>query len=73
MCRRGLRVRVLHRGSYACTADDSAYATFQLEGGIVHAASMTLKEQVTLDGDGITSLDWDRYPIMTFSEVPEIT
>jgi nicotinate dehydrogenase subunit B len=44
----------------------------QLEGGIVHAASMTLKEQVTLDGEGITSLDWDRYPIMTFSEVPEI-
>ena len=44
----------------------------QLEGGIVHAASMTLKEQVTLDGDGITSLDWDRYPIMKFSEVPEI-
>jgi nicotinate dehydrogenase subunit B len=44
----------------------------QLEGGIVHAASMTLKEQVTLDGDGITSLDWARYPIMTFSEVPEI-
>jgi len=44
----------------------------QLEGGIVHAASMTLKEQVMLDGDGITSLDWARYPIMKFSEVPEI-
>ncbi len=44
----------------------------QLEGGIVHAASMTLKEQVTLDGDGITSLDWASYPIMKFSEVPEI-
>jgi nicotinate dehydrogenase subunit B len=44
----------------------------QLEGGIIHAASMTLKEQVTLDGDGITSLDWDRYPIMRFSDVPEI-
>jgi CO/xanthine dehydrogenase Mo-binding subunit len=44
----------------------------QLEGGIVHAASMTLKEQVTLEGDGITSLDWDSYPIMIFSEVPEI-
>jgi len=44
----------------------------QLEGGIIHAASMTLKEQVTLDGDGITSLDWGRYPIMRFSEVPEI-
>jgi CO/xanthine dehydrogenase Mo-binding subunit len=44
----------------------------QLEGGIVHAASMTLKEQVTLDGDGITSLDWAHYAIMTFSEVPLI-
>ena len=33
---------------------------------------MTLKEQVTLDGDGITSLDWDAYPILKFSEVPEI-
>jgi CO/xanthine dehydrogenase Mo-binding subunit len=45
----------------------------QLEGGIVHAASMTLKEQVTLDGDGITSLDWESYPILRFSEVPEIS
>ncbi len=48
-------------------------ATNQIEGGIVHAASMTLKEQVTLDGDGITSLDWASYPILTFSEVPEIS
>ena len=45
----------------------------QMEGGIIHAASMTLKEQVTLDGAGITSLDWASYPIMTFSEVPEIS
>ncbi|HET6607915.1 MAG TPA: molybdopterin cofactor-binding domain-containing protein [Rhodopila sp.] len=44
----------------------------QLEGGIVHAASMTLKEQVTFGEEGISSLDWSGYPIMTFSEVPEI-
>ncbi|HQT75485.1 MAG: hypothetical protein B7Z80_01365 [Rhodospirillales bacterium 20-64-7] len=44
----------------------------QLDGGIVHAASMTLKEQVTFGPDGIASLDWDAYPIMRFSEVPEI-
>ncbi|MEJ0017220.1 MAG: molybdopterin cofactor-binding domain-containing protein [Acetobacteraceae bacterium] len=44
----------------------------QLDGGIIHAASMTLKEQVRMEGDGITSLDWDRYPILRFSEVPEI-
>ena len=45
----------------------------QIEGGIIHAASMTLKEQVTLDGAGITSLDWASYPIMTFTDVPEIS
>ena len=44
----------------------------QLEGGIIHAASMTLKEQVMFDDQGIASVDWASYPIMTFSEVPEI-
>ena len=44
----------------------------QLEGGIVHAASMVLKEQVRIEGAGITSVDWDAYPILRFSEVPEI-
>ena len=44
----------------------------QLEGGIVQAASMVLKEQVRMEGDGITSVDWDSYPILRFSEVPEI-
>ncbi len=48
-------------------------ASNQLEGGLIHAISMTLKEQVKLDGDGITSLDWDTYPILRFSEVPEIS
>jgi nicotinate dehydrogenase subunit B len=44
----------------------------QLEGGIVQAASMTLKEQVRMEGDGVASLDWAGYPILQFSEVPEI-
>jgi CO/xanthine dehydrogenase Mo-binding subunit len=44
----------------------------QLDGGIIQAASMTLKEQVTMAGEGISSLDWDHYPILKFSEVPEI-
>jgi nicotinate dehydrogenase subunit B len=44
----------------------------QLEGGIVQAASMTLKEQVRMEGDGVASLDWVGYPILQFSEVPEI-
>jgi CO/xanthine dehydrogenase Mo-binding subunit len=44
----------------------------QMEGGIIQALSRTLKEQVTFDASGVTSLSWDRYPILDFSEVPEI-
>jgi nicotinate dehydrogenase subunit B len=44
----------------------------QLEGGILQALSWTLKEQVRFDEQGIASLDWERYPVLKFSEVPEI-
>ena len=44
----------------------------QLEGGLLQSASWTLKEQVKFDEKGITSQDWESYPIMTFAEVPEI-
>jgi CO/xanthine dehydrogenase Mo-binding subunit len=44
----------------------------QLEGGIVQAASWALKEGVRLDGNGIASRDWEGYPVLRFSEVPEI-
>ena len=44
----------------------------QLEGGIVQAVSVTLKEQVTFDRRQITSRDWAGYPILTFPEVPSI-
>lgn len=44
----------------------------QLEGGAIQGASWTLKEQVRMAGAGITSTDWDSYPILRFSEVPEI-
>jgi CO/xanthine dehydrogenase Mo-binding subunit len=44
----------------------------QLEGGIIQSASWVLKEQVRLQGEGINSRDWDSYPILRFSEVPEV-
>jgi CO/xanthine dehydrogenase Mo-binding subunit len=44
----------------------------QLEGGFIQAASWSLKEQVTWDADGITSRDWDSYPILSFSEIPRL-
>jgi CO/xanthine dehydrogenase Mo-binding subunit len=44
----------------------------QLEGGVIQAASWALKEGVRLDGNGISSRDWETYPVLRFSEVPEI-
>ncbi|MCY4071711.1 MAG: molybdopterin-dependent oxidoreductase [Chloroflexi bacterium] len=44
----------------------------QLEGGFVQAASWTLFESVQFDADGITSLDWESYPILTFESAPVI-
>jgi len=45
----------------------------QLEGGIIHGASWALKEGVRLDNSGISSRDWESYPVLRFSEVPEMT
>jgi CO/xanthine dehydrogenase Mo-binding subunit len=43
----------------------------QLEGGILQSASWVLKEQVRFD-NGIGSFDWETYPVLKFSDVPEI-
>jgi CO/xanthine dehydrogenase Mo-binding subunit len=44
----------------------------QMEGGVLQAASWTLYEEVKYDRDGVTSRDWDSYPILRFDNVPEI-
>ncbi|MFC1922593.1 molybdopterin cofactor-binding domain-containing protein [Chloroflexota bacterium] len=44
----------------------------QLEGSFIQAASWTLNEQVTFDQEGITSRDWDSYPILRFPQAPKI-
>jgi len=44
----------------------------QIEGNVIQALSRTLKEEVTFDSSRITSVDWETYPILKFSEVPEI-
>ncbi len=49
---------------------DRAGLTAQLEGGAVQAASWTLHEAVAFDRDGITSRDWDSYPILGFGNAP---
>ena len=44
----------------------------QIEGAIIQSASWTLKERVAFDGDAIATRDWAGYPILRFTEVPEI-
>ncbi|MFI5308036.1 MAG: molybdopterin cofactor-binding domain-containing protein [Polyangiales bacterium] len=44
----------------------------QLEGGLIQAASFTLEEQVGFDEQGITTLDWESYPILRFDRVPAV-
>jgi nicotinate dehydrogenase subunit B len=60
-----------------CAADSGLVinpdgAKNQLEGGIVQGVSWALKEGVRLDANGISSRDWETYPVLKFSEVPEI-
>ena len=44
----------------------------QVEGNILQTLSRTLHEEVVFDQDRVTSVDWARYPILTFPEVPAI-
>ena len=44
----------------------------QLEGGFIQSASWTLKEEVKFEGEEVLSSDWESYPIIKFSEVPDI-
>jgi CO/xanthine dehydrogenase Mo-binding subunit len=44
----------------------------QAEGGIVQAASWTLREEVLFDASGVTTRSWDTYPILRFRDVPDV-
>jgi len=43
----------------------------QIEGNVIQTLSRTLKEEVRFDRGRVTSLDWQSYPLLRFSEVPE--
>lgn len=44
----------------------------QIEGGVLQAASWTLKEALHWDQTRITTLSWDDYPILRFDETPSV-
>ena len=66
----------IHLGHVWCATDAGLVvnpdgAINQLEGGIIQSTSWVLKEQVRFD-NGVSSFDWETYPVLKFSEVPEI-
>ena len=44
----------------------------QLEGGMLQACSLTLCEAVGYDAFGITTRDWESYPILKFDNIPDV-
>lgn len=44
----------------------------QIEGGAIQATSWTIRERVSFDATTVTSRDWESYPILRFTEVPEV-
>jgi nicotinate dehydrogenase subunit B len=67
-----LRVRRLTLAADLGQVVNADGAANQLEGGAIQAASITLKEAVRFDRERITSVDWESYPILRFSEVPAV-
>ena len=44
----------------------------QIEGNVIQSVSRALMEEVDFDAAGVKSLDWNSYPIIRFSEVPDV-
>jgi CO/xanthine dehydrogenase Mo-binding subunit len=44
----------------------------QIEGNVIQSLSRALKEEVQYDERRLTSVDWRTYPILTFTEVPDV-
>ena len=44
----------------------------QVEGNILQTLSRALHEEVVYDRNGVTTVDWASYPILTFPEVPAL-
>jgi nicotinate dehydrogenase subunit B len=45
----------------------------QIIGQMIQSVSRVLKEEVLFDKRGVTSLDWESYPVLRFAESPAVT
>jgi CO/xanthine dehydrogenase Mo-binding subunit len=67
-----IQVRTLWAAVDAGEQVDPSGLRNQIEGGIVQAISITMGEQVHFGPDGIETRCWGDYPIIEFSQVPQI-
>ncbi|WP_425468722.1 molybdopterin cofactor-binding domain-containing protein [Pigmentiphaga aceris] len=44
----------------------------QIHGNVIQSLSRALKESVSFDAKGVTSLEWGAYPILGFKDIPDI-
>jgi nicotinate dehydrogenase subunit B len=44
----------------------------QIEGNVVQGSGRALLEAVSFNADGVTSVDWTTYPILTYNAIPSI-
>lgn len=44
----------------------------QVEGGIIQGASFAMREQIRFEGGRVATASWEDYPILRFSDIPEI-
>jgi nicotinate dehydrogenase subunit B len=68
----GIRVRRLWLAADVGRVINPDGVINQVEGGAVQSASWTLREQVRFDRDAITSAGWDSYPILRFTQTPDV-
>ena len=69
---REIRVRRLWIAVDAGHAINPDGVANQIEGGAIQATSWTLKEAVRFDRTRVLSDAWETYPILRFSEVPQV-
>src|SRR5262249_37813141 len=66
-------VKQLYGALDAGLAINPALIENQIIGQMVQSTSRVLKEEILFDEHGVTSLDWNSYPVLRFAEHPEVT
>ncbi|MGI9277995.1 MAG: molybdopterin cofactor-binding domain-containing protein [Endozoicomonas sp.] len=67
-----VRVLKITVGQDAGRMINPAGVRHQVHGNVIQSLSRTLKERVVFDHEKVASLEWGGYPILNFTELPEI-